>query len=184
MALSFPSSPANGNSYTHSGKTWVWSAALNVWSLTPTIIPVATPVKTVLTGNGTAATFNILGADTMTNASALIVGVDGVLQVPVTDYSVFNGVITFAQPLYAGAVAVVVSPNAPSVITNYIVTPASARLHSYDNVTGYDYCGKAPTGSLTSAAVWTITRLSISNAGVTTTAVLVNAIWDNRTTIF
>lgn len=35
MALNFPNAPADGQQYTHEGRTWEWSETLGVWSLVP-----------------------------------------------------------------------------------------------------------------------------------------------------
>jgi hypothetical protein len=47
----------------------------------------------------------------------------------------------------------------------------------------YSYCGTAPVDSLTSAEVWTITRLTISAAGaVSATATATDVAWDDYAT--
>lgn len=50
----------------------------------------------------------------------------------------------------------------------------------HDWVSPYSYCGTAPVGSLTSDAVWTITRITINNDGSTTSSTLIGVKWDDR----
>jgi hypothetical protein len=52
------------------------------------------------------------------------------------------------------------------------------KLHEW--VSPYSYCGTAPVGSLTSDAVWTITRITINNDGSTTSSTLTGVKWDDR----
>lgn len=54
------------------------------------------------------------------------------------------------------------------------------RLHAFSSP--YDYNGHAAQGSSTSAAVWTITRLTIANDGTTTKGVATGA-WTNRASL-
>jgi hypothetical protein len=56
-------------------------------------------------------------------------------------------------------------------------------LRKHDYVDPYSYCGVALEGSLTSANVWTITRITISFDGTVTTATATNVAWDNRYTV-
>jgi hypothetical protein len=52
------------------------------------------------------------------------------------------------------------------------------KLHEW--VSPYSYCGTAPVGSLTSDAVWTITRITINNDGSVTPSTLTGVAWDDR----
>ncbi|CAB5218675.1 hypothetical protein UFOVP211_53 [uncultured Caudovirales phage] len=54
------------------------------------------------------------------------------------------------------------------------------RLHSF--ASPYDYNGHAAQGSATSAAVWTITRLTLASNGTTTKGVATGS-WDNRASL-
>ena len=56
----------------------------------------------------------------------------------------------------------------------------SERRHAF--ASGTDYCGKAPGGSATSAAVWTITRLVIASDGTPTITKATPVAWDNYLT--
>lgn len=61
------------------------------------------------------------------------------------------------------------------------------RARQHDLVANLDYCGVAPVGSATSAAVWTITRLTIDAGGAVTATAYADAnpaaVWDDRLTI-
>lgn len=54
------------------------------------------------------------------------------------------------------------------------------RLHAFSSP--YDYNGHATQGSATSAAVWTITRLTLASNGTTTKGVATGS-WDNRASL-
>jgi hypothetical protein len=54
------------------------------------------------------------------------------------------------------------------------------RLHAFSSP--YDYNGHAAQGSSTSAAVWTITRLTLASNGTTTKGVATGS-WDNRASL-
>jgi hypothetical protein len=54
------------------------------------------------------------------------------------------------------------------------------RARAYEYAGGYHYQGTAPVGSATSAAVWTIHRMTFSAAGVTANLTATNVAWDNR----
>ena len=52
--------------------------------------------------------------------------------------------------------------------------------YQHDWVSPYSYCGKAPTGALTSSPVWEIYRIQVNNDGSTITLSANNVAWDNR----
>lgn len=54
------------------------------------------------------------------------------------------------------------------------------RRHEWTGT--YDYCGYAVAGSSESAAVWTITRLTIATDGTVTTGRTVGVKWSDRAT--
>lgn len=58
------------------------------------------------------------------------------------------------------------------------------RRHDFvDGTPVYDYCGTAPTGTLETAAKWTITRLTIATDGsISQTAIATNVAWTDRYT--
>jgi hypothetical protein len=65
-----------------------------------------------------------------------------------------------------------------------ITTTPSSPERRHDLVLPYDYCGYAPSGSAETAAVWTITRLTMSAAGVVTaTDILYNVKWSDVLTL-
>jgi hypothetical protein len=55
-----------------------------------------------------------------------------------------------------------------------------ARRHEW--ASPYDYCAQAPAGSLESAEVWSITRLTIAANGTVVTETATNVAWDDRAT--
>ena len=58
-------------------------------------------------------------------------------------------------------------------------------IHRHDWQSPYDYIGKAVAGSLDTDAVWTITRLTISDSGsVTATSTLTNVKWSEHLILF
>jgi hypothetical protein len=60
-------------------------------------------------------------------------------------------------------------------------TVASApRLRRHDFASPYDYCGTAPAGSAESAAVWTITRITVASNGTTITGAATGVSWAGR----
>ena len=70
-------------------------------------------------------------------------------------------------------------------VTRYLYSTSwlqesSAKIKLHDYSAPYDYCGTAISGSLTSSAVWTITRITINGNGTTVKSIVNNAIWDNR----
>ena len=52
--------------------------------------------------------------------------------------------------------------------------------YQHDWVSPYSYCGKAPTGALTSSPVWEIYRIQVNNDGSTITLSANNVAWGNR----
>lgn len=53
----------------------------------------------------------------------------------------------------------------------------------HDWVTPYDYCGTAVLGSLETAAVWTITRITVFSSGNISTSTLTNVKWSDHLTL-
>lgn len=86
----------------------------------------------------------------------------------------------------------IITATAPSVITDHSLLSNLDYISSghigfqedldkqHDWVAPYSYCGTAPVGSLTSDAVWTITRITVANDGSVTTSVLSSVKWDDR----
>lgn len=71
---------------------------------------------------------------------------------------------------------------------NVVAGLNNIRRHSFTNYNpgvGYslDYNGYAPQGSLESANVWTITRLTINAFGISTSEYAVNVAWTDRATV-
>lgn len=72
----------------------------------------------------------------------------------------------------------------PLTDTTEVTISAASKERRHDLVLPYDYCGYAPSGSLETDAVWTITRLTMSAAGVVTaTDILYNVKWSDVLTL-
>jgi hypothetical protein len=65
---------------------------------------------------------------------------------------------------------------------NVLAVAAERRNANNSGNNNINYCGIAPADSAESASVWTITRLTITDAGAVTTATAVNVEWDDRET--
>lgn len=63
-----------------------------------------------------------------------------------------------------------------------VAGPATIILRRHDNAGGYDYCGKAASGTADSTAAWTITRILVASDGTTTRTTATNVAWTNRLT--
>lgn len=61
---------------------------------------------------------------------------------------------------------------------------ANTITRRYDGTSATtQYAGIAPSGTAESAALWTITRLTISDSGSVTTATASNVAWSNRASV-
>jgi hypothetical protein len=131
-----------------------------------TLAMASDPVRTTLTGNGSTSTYAISGATGLTNPSALIVAIDGVLQEPNVDYTVSGGNITFTDPLANGAKAVVISPT--NTIQVGQVTPSDGSVTSAKIAAGVTLT--SPTinsATLTNSTLNTPTLSGIPNFAAT-----------------
>ena len=79
-----------------------------------------TPIKTVLTGNGSTTVFTINGATGLTNPNELIVTLDGAVQEPTTDYTVNGNTLTFTSAPDNLVKVVVIYNNSPYVINSVV----------------------------------------------------------------
>jgi hypothetical protein len=59
-----------------------------------------------------------------------------------------------------------------------VAVPSPERRHDF--ASPYDYCGLAPAGSADSAAVWTITRITVASNGTTITGTATGVSWAGR----
>jgi hypothetical protein len=97
MALSFPSTPAVGDLFTGSGRTWRWTGAR--WQ---TVAKPFNAQSTTFSGNGTQTVFSVANL-TDNNPSNIWVVINGVTQEPGSDYSVDStaGTVTLISALPA-----------------------------------------------------------------------------------
>jgi hypothetical protein len=84
------------------------------------------PVKTSITGNGTTTTFAINGANSI-NANNYRVDIDGVLQEPLTDYTISGSNIVFNPAPPNGSKVTVVSNN---LVRAYDIVPSDGSVTS------------------------------------------------------
>lgn len=77
----------------------------------------------------------------------------------------------------AGADSMVPGPPGPAGAD----APAYSHRHAWADP--YDYLATAPDGSLDSAEVWTITRLTLNSAGTVTATGTATGAWDDRATL-
>lgn len=66
---------------------------------------------------------------------------------------------------------------------NVLAVAAERRNANNSTNNNINYCGIAPADSLENASAWTITRLTITAAGVVTVASATNVAWANRESI-
>lgn len=72
----------------------------------------------------------------------------------------------------------------PLTDTTEVTISAASKERRHDLVNPYDYCGYAPSGSLETDAVWTITRLTmVADGTVSATDILYNVKWSDRLTL-
>jgi hypothetical protein len=105
-------SGADGLAVANSGNTLVISASGQ------------NPVKTSITGNGTTTTFAVNEANSI-NANNYRVDIDGVLQEPLTDYTISGSNIVFSTPPPLGGKVTIVSNN---LVRAYDIVPSDGSV--------------------------------------------------------
>jgi len=95
MAISFPSSPSNGNTFTDSvsGATYIYVSPPGIWNKVLSVNTTITGTTTTYTANGFANTFTL--PSSLTSSADIVVTLNGVLQIPTTHYTYANSSITF-----------------------------------------------------------------------------------------
>jgi len=91
--MSFPVSPSNGTITVVNNKTYQYLTSKNAWVVIRTVGLPGQFISREYTANGVSNTFTITSGFT---ANSLIVTENGVLQSPITDYTVANDTLTFA----------------------------------------------------------------------------------------
>lgn len=104
----------------------------------------------------------------------------GFYRFPVVPINTDGLVITNDNHLTGGFSLLSVKVNSGLLGTAAFVNVDASSTNRYEFAGGYHYCGTAPAGSLTSATVWTIHRLTIT--GAVLDEVAVNVAWDDRAT--
>jgi hypothetical protein len=126
------------------------------------------PVKTSLTGNGTTTTFAINGANSI-NANNYRVDIDGVLQEPLTDYTINGSNIVFNPAPPNSSKVTVVSNN---LVRAYDIIPSDG------SVTSNKIVDQAVTTN--KLALSSVTTNIINNNAVTTDKIADNSITTNK----
>jgi hypothetical protein len=103
------------------------------------------PVKTSLTGNGTTTTFAINGANSI-NANNYRVDIDGVLQEPLSDYTINGSNIVFNPAPPNGSKVTVVSNN---LVRAYDIVPSDGSVTTAKLITEIQNA-LLPTGAVMS----------------------------------
>jgi len=95
MAISFPTSPSNGNTYTDpvSGAAYIYVSPPGVWNKVLSVNTSITGTTTQFTANGTAGTFTL--PSSLATVADAVVTLNGVLQIPTTHYTYTSNTITF-----------------------------------------------------------------------------------------
>lgn len=95
MAISFPTSPSNGNTFTDSvsGATYIYVSPPGIWNKLLSVNTSITGTTTQFTANGTANTFTL--PSSLATVADAIVTLNGVLQIPTTHYTYTSNTITF-----------------------------------------------------------------------------------------
>jgi hypothetical protein len=138
------------------------------------VAKVVDPVRTTLTGNGSTSVYAIGGASGLTNPSALVVAIDGVLQEPTVDYGVGSGNITFTSPLPNGSKAVVISPT--NTIQVGQVTPSDGSVTSSKIASGVTLVSPTITGPANLTSQDSSTADRVMNRDLSDTRVIKNRV--------
>jgi len=95
MAISFPSSPSNGNTFTDSvsGASYIYVSPPGIWNKVLSVNTAVTGTTTQFTANGTAGTFSL--PSSLSSVADAVVTLNGVLQIPTTHYTYTSNTITF-----------------------------------------------------------------------------------------
>lgn len=70
----------------------------------------------------------------------------------------------------------------PALVNSAIAALSPAYIHRSASDGAVNYIGKALAGSSTSAAAWTITRITVASSGTVSTATASNVAWDDYLT--
>jgi len=95
MAISFPTSPSNGNTFTDSvsGASYIYVSPPGIWNKVLSVNTAVTGTTTQFTANGTAGTFTL--PSSLFSVADAVVTLNGVLQIPTTHYTYTSNTITF-----------------------------------------------------------------------------------------
>ena len=97
-SVNFPNNPANNDIFTFGSRSWAWSNVAGAWLATTSSTLPITIQSNVFTGNGSNTQFTLYTGNTTQNS--VIVTINGVVQTPVSNFSIVNSnnIITFSTP--------------------------------------------------------------------------------------
>jgi len=95
MAISFPTSPSNGNTYTDpvSGAAYIYVSPPGVWNKVLSVNTSIAGTTTQYTGDGVTGTYNL--PSSLATVADAVVSLNGVIQIPTTHYTYTSNTITF-----------------------------------------------------------------------------------------
>jgi hypothetical protein len=95
MAISYPASPSNGNTFTDatSGATYIYVSPPGVWNKVLSVNTSIAGTTTQYTGDGTTGTYNL--PSSLSSVADAVVSLNGVIQIPSTHYTYTSNTITF-----------------------------------------------------------------------------------------
>jgi hypothetical protein len=95
MAISFPTSPSNGNTYTDpvSGAAYIYVSPPGVWNKVLSVNTAVTGTTTQFTGDGVTGTYTL--PSSLSSVADAVVSLNGVIQIPTTHYTYTSNTITF-----------------------------------------------------------------------------------------
>lgn len=174
MALNFPSSPADGQTYTAEGRSWTWSAARSSWQSTtvvfdtpPTASQSANTVYSAPNGSAGTPVFRALVSNDLPNIS-LSTKVTGTL--PTANGGTNLTTFTSGGAIYASSTSVLTSGTLPLASGGTGQTTKAAAFNALSPVTS---TGDLILGNGTNSS----TRLAIGTNGYVLTSNGTTASW-------
>jgi hypothetical protein len=166
---------------------YLTSSALTPYLTTAAAALIYYPIPTGTTaqyidGTGAFQTFPTISSGTVTSVAALTLGTTGTDLTSTVANPTTTPVITLNVP-DASATARGALTSADWNTFNNKQNASSRRNANNSTNNNINYCGYAPVGSAESAAVWTITRITIAASGSITTGLATNVAWTNRESI-
>lgn len=120
MAINFPASPSNGDTYSYSGKTWVYDGTATKWepsSIVSDITATAAELNILDGATVTTAELNLLDGVTATTAELNYLGITtlGITEASKAVTADANGVVTFDNGTAGESTTITSSSNAATL---------------------------------------------------------------------